>query len=123
MGKSIVGTIIGTAIAFGLIVLAQYLGNFIAPEVYDPATEEVLIPLGATVALFLGWFIGSFAGSWLAMRVSGSGFPGWIVAGAVVGAAVYRAVTIGEASWVVAAGFILPLAAAWLAGRAARLAE
>lgn len=122
MGKSLLGTVVGGLLAFVLVMLAQFAGNLVAPAVYDPASEEVLIPLGATLALFIGWFIGSFAGGWLAMRLSGSSLPGWVVAGAMVGAAVYRAVTIGDASWVVAAGFLLPLAGVFMAGRAARLA-
>jgi hypothetical protein len=122
MAKTVAATVAGVLLAFALIMLAQYLGNIVSPAVYDPANEEVLIPLGATLALFAGWFAGGFAGAWLAMRISGSNFAGWAVAGTVIGAAVYRAITIGDASWVVAAGFLLPLAAAFLAARATKLA-
>jgi hypothetical protein len=123
MGKSVLGTVAGAVLVFAAIMLAQFVGNIVAPAVYDPVNEEVLIPLGATLALFVGWFVGGFAGSWLAMRISGSTGPGWVVAGAVVGTAVYRAITIGDAAWVVAAGVLLPIIAAWLASRAANLAE
>lgn len=116
--RMIIGTIVGILLAFGLIYLAQLVGGAVAPVVYDPATEEVQIPLINTASLFLGWFIGTFAGAWVAMRTTANGGPGWIVAGAVVGAALYRAFTLGDAVWVIAAGFIIPLAAAWLATRA-----
>lgn len=109
---------VGIVIAFVLIWLAEYGGSAIAPAAYDPDTGEILIPLGSTIALILGWFVGSFAGGWLAMRVSGGSGAGWIVAGAVIGAGVYRALTLGESWWVVALAIAVPAAAAWTAQRA-----
>lgn len=120
--RMFIATIVGILIAFGLIYMALYVGNALAPVVYDAATQEVEIPLGSTLALFFGWFFGTFAGAWFAMRMSGTNSPGWVVAGAVAGAAIYRAITIGDAVWVTAAGFIIPLAATWLASRAVRTA-
>lgn len=116
--RTMAATIVGIVVAFALIWLAQYAGSEISPDVYDLETEEVLIPLGATIALFAGWFAGTFAGSWLAMRVSGTAGAGWIVAGAVIGAGLYRAVTLADAWWVMALGILLPITAAWLAQRA-----
>lgn len=127
MGKNIVrsavAAAVGIVIAFGLVWLAQYAGNNLSPIVFDPDTGEVLIPIEATIALFVGWFIGSFAGGWIAMRISGGSGAGWIVGGAVIGAALYRAVTLADAWWVMALGVIIPLAAAWLAERAVATAE
>jgi hypothetical protein len=120
--RMVIGTIVGILLAFGLIYLALRGGSTLAPVVYDPATEEVQIPLGSTLALFSGWFVGTFAGAWLAMRATASNGPGWVVAGAVSGAAIYRAFTLGDAVWVIAAGFVIPLVAAWLASRAVRAA-
>lgn len=120
--RTIISTIVGIMLAFGLIYLALQFGGKLSPVVYDPATEEVQIPLGNTLSLFIGWFVGSFAGAWLAMRASTQAGPGWIVAGAVAGAAIYRALTLGDAVWVTAAGFIIPLAATWLASRVVRTA-
>jgi hypothetical protein len=118
----IIGSIAGILLAFGLIFLAQQVGGAISPVVYDPATEEVEIPLVNTASLFIGWFVGTFAGAWVAMRVTAIKGPGWVVAGAVAGAAIYRALTLGDAVWVTAAGFIVPLAATWLAERVVRIA-
>jgi hypothetical protein len=80
-----------------------------------------LIPIGSTVALIVGWFIGTFAGGWLAMRVSTGTGAGWIVAGSVIGAALYRAVTLADTWWIMALGVAVPLAAVWLAQRATRI--
>lgn len=117
--RTAVATVIGIAVAFGLIWLAQYAGNELSPAEYDLETGEILIPVGSTIALVIGWFVGSFAGSWLAMRASAGTGAGWIVAGAVIGAALYRAVTLADAWWIMALGAAVPLVATWLAQRAA----
>lgn len=117
--RSAIAALIGIVVAFGLIWLAQYAGSEISPDVYDPNSGEVLIPIGSTIALVVGWFIGTFGGSWLAMRVSAGTGAGWIVAGSVIGAALYRAVTLADAWWIMALGVAVPLAAVWLAQRAA----
>lgn len=116
--RSAVAAVIGIAVAFGLLWIAQYAGGEIAPEVYDLDTGEILIPLGATIALLVGWFVGTFAGSWLAMRISDGTGAGWVVAGAILGAAIYRSITLADAWWVMALGVLIPVVAAWLAQRA-----
>lgn len=120
--RTIIGTIVGILLAFGLIFMAQKASGALSPMVFDPATQELEVPFGNTIGLFIGWFVGSFAGAWFAMRVTASTGPGWVVAGAVAGAAIYRSLTLADAVWVTAAGFIIPLAATWLASRAARTA-
>ena len=117
--RSAIATAIGIVVAFGLVWLAQYAGSQFSPDVYDLESGEVLIPIGSTIALLAGWFIGSFAGSWLAMRVSGGRGAGWVVAGAVVGAGLYRAVTLDDAWWIMALGLTIPVLAALAAQRAA----
>ena len=116
--RSAIAAMIGIVVAFGLIWLAQYAGSEISPSEYDVETGEILIPIGSTIALIVGWFIGTFAGGWLAMRISAGTGAGWIVAGSVIGAALYRAVTLADAWWIMALGVAIPLAAVWLAQRA-----
>lgn len=119
--RSAVAAVVGIVIAFGLIWLAQYAGNEISPAEYDLDSGEILIPIGSTIALIVGWFIGTFAGGWLAMRISAGTGAGWIVAGSVIGAALYRAVTLADTWWIMALGVVVPLAAVWLAQRAASI--
>lgn len=119
--RSAIAAVIGITVAFGLIWLAQYAGSEISPDVFDPDSGEILIPVGSTIALIVGWFIGTFAGSWLAIRVSAGTGAGWIVAGSVIGAALYRAVTLADTWWIMALGVAVPLAAVWLAQRAATI--
>ncbi|PZQ20263.1 MAG: hypothetical protein DI569_16140 [Sphingopyxis macrogoltabida] len=120
--RSIMAAAVGMLIAFALIWLAQYAGGEVSPEVYDPQTGEIWIPVGSTIALFVGWFIGTFAGAWLAMRIAGGTAAGWVVAGAVVGAGLYRAITLADTWWVMAAGILIPLIATYVAERAAAVA-
>ncbi|MBU0823519.1 MAG: hypothetical protein KKA44_03350 [Alphaproteobacteria bacterium] len=116
--RSAIATVIGIVVAFGLIWLAQYAGSEISPSEYDLETGEILIPIGSTIALIVGWFVGTFAGGWLAMRISTGTGAGWIVAGSVIGAALYRAVTLADTWWIMALGVAVPLVAVWLAQRA-----
>ncbi|QCB54778.1 hypothetical protein E5675_10270 [Sphingopyxis sp. PAMC25046] len=119
--RSAIAAMIGIVVAFALIWLAQYAGSEVSPDVYDPNSGEILIPVGSTIALIAGWFIGTFAGGWLAMRVSAGTGPGWVVAGAVIGAALYRAVTLADSWWIMALGVAVPLVAVWLAQRATNI--
>lgn len=119
--RSAIAAVIGIVVAFGLIWLAQYAGSEFSPAEYDIDTGEILIPIGSTIALIVGWFIGTFAGAWLAMRISAGTGAGWIVAGSVIGAALYRAVTLADTWWIMALGAAVPLAAVWLAQRAAAM--
>jgi hypothetical protein len=125
MTKNILRTtaaaVIGIVVAFGLIWLAQYAGSEFSPSEYDVATGEILIPIGSTIALIVGWFIATFAGGWLAMRISGGTGAGWVVAGAVIGAALYTATDFSDAWWIKAFGVAIPLVAVWLAQRAASI--
>lgn len=116
--RSAIAAVVGTVVAFALIWLAQYAGSEVSPDVYDLDTGEILIPVGSTIALLAGWFIGTFAGGWVAMRASNNSNAGWIVAGAVIGAGLYRAVTLADTWWIMALGVAIPVAAAWAAQRA-----
>ena len=120
--RSAVAAVVGILVAFGLIWLAQYAGSEISPDVYDPDSGEILIPIGSTISLIAGWFIGSFAGGWIAMRVSAGTGTGWIVSGAVIGAALYRAVTLADSWWIMALAVAVPLFSVWLAQRATSIA-
>ncbi len=119
--RTAIAALIGIVVAFGLIWLAQYAGSEFSPSEYDVATGEILIPIGSTIALIVGWFIATFAGGWLAMRVSGGTGAGWVVAGAVIGAALYTATDFSDAWWIKALGVAVPLVAVWLAQRAASI--
>lgn len=116
-------TLVGIVLAFALVFLAQMVGNGIdpviaVPDPVDPDALEIQIPLFNTVSLVLGWLVGSFAGSWIAARASGVPATVWVVGGAVFGAGIARAMSLGESWWVLMLAFAVPMLAAALAGRA-----
>lgn len=122
-----IATMVGILLAFALVYLAQMAGNSIdpvvaVPDAVDPDAIEIQIPLVNTLALVLGWLAGSFAGSWIAARASGVPATAWIVGGAVFGAGVARAVSLGESWWMIVLAFAVPMVAAALADRVARTA-
>jgi len=126
--RSGLATLAGILLAFALIYLVQSVGNSIDPVVAvtdaaDPGALDIHIPLINTLSLILGWLVGSFAGSWLAARASGVAATAWIVGGAVFGAGVTRAVSLGEVWWMSALAFAVPMLAAWLGWRTARIAS
>lgn len=121
-------TFIGIILAFGLVYLAQMAGNSVdpvvaVPDTVDPDTLEIQIPLINTAALLLGWLVGSFVGGWLAARASGVPATVWIVGGAVFGAGIARALSLGESWWMLLLAFAVPMAAAALAQRVAATAN
>jgi hypothetical protein len=126
--RTILATLVGILLAFGLVYLAQLAGNSLdpivaVPDPIDPDALEIQIPLLNTLSLVLGWLIGSFAGSWLAARASGVAATAWIVGGTVFGAGLARAMSLGESWWMLALAFAVPMAAAALAGRTAQTAS
>lgn len=119
--RSILGTFAGIVLGFALLYLCQYVGNLIDPEMFDPESEMVIIPIGSTIAMFVGWLAGAFGGSWLAARVTRSPFAGWAVCGAMIGAAVYMVMAIGDEWWVLLGGIVTPLIGAALGTRTANV--
>src|SRR3546814_16595449 len=106
--------------AFGLIWLFQYAGSMLPSSGYSDseyvvATEIAEVPIAPTIALIIGWFVGTFAGGWLAMRASGGKGAGWVVAGAVMGAAIYRASSPLDDWWIFVLSVLVPAVSALLA--------
>jgi hypothetical protein len=119
--RTLLGTLAGIIVGFVIVLACQRIGSFIEPEAFDLDTEEVLIPLSLTIATFIGWLVGAFGGSWLAARTTGKALTGWVVCGALIGAAVYMALAIGDAWWVLAAGIVIPLIGGGLGTRVANV--
>jgi hypothetical protein len=71
----------------------------------------------------LGWFLASLAGGWLAIEVSGREWTSWLVAASVLVGELLEFALGRHALWVMAAGMLAPLAAAWLSQRLPRLGK
>ena len=129
IGRSILA-VLGGGLVCGLVVFAvEALSSRIypLPPGVDPSDPEALraavahLPLGAFLFLLLAWFLGVFAGAWVAARLAPSSpfVHGMIVAGLVAASAVVNLALLPHPAWMWVAGPLVILAAGWLGSRLA----
>ncbi len=111
------------------VVAARFIDPFFLPSplaVLKGAGElladgTLAKSIGASMARILaGWLLGSLAGAWTANRIARTPLAGWIVAGLFVLLTAYNFTIIPHPMWMMAAGILIPLVAAWIASRMAR---
>lgn len=76
--RNVLAALAGVVLAFVLIFTAQLISNRIYPppaglDFHDRAAVTAYIremPIGALIAVLLGYFVGVVAGAWLATRIS-----------------------------------------------------
>jgi hypothetical protein len=131
MARSVLAVFLGLVLAVVTIVVLESVGHAVYPpplglDLSDPASLRAHVanmPTGAFLLLLLGWFLGAFAGSWLAARLARRAPTphALVVGGVLVAATVANVSMIPHPAWVVVLGLLglLPsaYAGAWLAGR------
>lgn len=128
--KLVLGVVAGVVVAFACVLAIEMLGHRLYPpppgtDFTDPAQVARLMEIvpPAALAFVVGaWFVGALAGAWVANAVAKRGLAGWIVALVVIAGGVYTMLTIPHPAWMWAAGIALPLIAAWLAQKLAKVA-
>jgi len=128
--KILLGVIAGAVVAILCIFGVEALGHMVFPpppgtDFTDPAQVARLmeiVPTGALAFVLAAWFVGAFAGAWVADAVAKRAIAGWIVALLVIAGGVFTMSMIPHPVWMWAAGIALPLIAAWLAQRFAKVA-
>ena len=75
------------------------------------------LPAGAFAMVLLGWFLGSFAGAYVAHAIAKRPATAWAVAMIFILFTIMNFVMIPHPLWMIAAGLLIPLASAWLALR------
>jgi hypothetical protein len=78
MIRSILAVVAGLVLSFAIVVLVQGLSAILYPlppgvDVNDPASLRAAmadVPAGALFLVALAWFVGTFAGAWVAARVA-----------------------------------------------------
>lgn len=129
IGRSILA-VLGGGIVCGLVVYAvEALSSRIypLPPGVDPSDPEALqaavaeLPPGAFLFLLLAWFLGVFAGAWVAARLAPSSpfLHGMIVAGLVAASAVVNLALLPHPAWMWVVGPVVILGAGWLGARLA----
>ncbi len=128
--KIVMGAVAGLIAAFACIAAFEFLDQALYPlppgfNIDDPAQMRrlmTIMPTPAIALVALGWFAGALRGGYLADRIGRRALPGWIVAALILVAAVANMAMIPHPAWMWAAGIILPVVAAWLAQRLAKVA-
>ncbi len=125
--RQILGVIAGVVVG-GLIVFSvELVGHSVFPppvgmDLSNPDDMKQLIsmlPTGALVMVLVGWLLGSLAGAWTADKIARNPIAGWIVAGIFILLTAYNFSVIPHPTWMMAAGILIPLLSAWIAGRLA----
>lgn len=63
----------------------------------------------------LGWFLGTLVGGWFAIRLSGRDWTVWLIAASVLVGELLDYLLGRHNAWVMIAGILAPLVAAWAA--------
>lgn len=127
--KILLGVVAGALVAFLCVFGIETVGHLAFPpppgtDFTDPAQVARLMevmPPAALAFVVAAWFIGTLAGAWVADALAKRGLAGWVVALLVIAAGVFTMTTIPHPMWMWAAGVALPLIAAWLAQRFAKV--
>lgn len=122
--RNIVAAVAGVVLAFALIFTAQVISSRIypPPEGLDYGDKAAMtafvrnLPIGALIAVLLGYFVGVAAGSWLATRLSVSRHArqGMMVGVLFFVASLVNLTNIPHPVWFWAANLLLVPLAAWL---------
>ena len=120
MVRALAGLAAGLAVAIFTVMAVEALGNqlYPPPAGYDmtQASAETL-PFETLIWPVIGWFLGALAGGWVALRVSGERWTGWVIAACVLAATGLNFALITHPLWMIAAGIIAPLLGGWIAQR------
>ena len=118
MIRTLGGVAAGVAIAIALMMLVEGLGNMVFPpprvNLNDPNAPAAL-PVANQLFPVLGWFIATLVGGWIAIQLSGRGWTAWLVAASVLIGEILDYLLGRHAAWVMVAGILAPIAAAWIA--------
>jgi len=129
MGRTILGVVVGLAVAMVVIFVMEGLATVISPPPpgLDLKNEADLARLVETasitmkVLVLFGWLLGSFVGAWVAAKVSRAHrVSAAIVVGiGIVLGVILNATMLPHPLWMTALGIALPIPLAWCAARLA----
>ena len=127
--RLVLGVIAGFVVAILCVLAIEALGHSLYPppagiDATDPADQKRLMavmPDAAKAFVIAGWFLGALLGGLVANKVARRALAGWIVAALIVAGGAYSMVAFPHPMWMIVGGVLLPLVAAWLAQRLAKV--
>jgi hypothetical protein len=117
------GLIVAFLIVFATDTLFHLLSSSAAvpPDTRDREVMRAYMarqPASILVAMLAGWAVAAFAGSAIAARFGERGrWPGWVVGSLFLLATASNFVMVPHPAWMVAAGLLAIVIAAWLGSR------
>ena len=123
MLRILMGLAAGLAVAIVTIILAEAIGNllFPPPRGFDMAQSSAeSLPIETLVWPVIGWFLGSLAGSALAVHLSRERWVGWAIVGLVLAATVFNFALITHPLWMMVAGPLAAILGGWLGQQVAK---
>lgn len=127
--KILIGILVGAVVAIACVWAIEAVSHLIYPippgtDFDDPAVLAAYfetVPLGGKLWIVAAWFVGALAGAWAANAIARRALAGWIVTLLVIAGGVVTMMMITHPAWMWAMGIALPLIAAWLAQRLAKV--
>lgn len=118
MVHRLAGLAAGLAVAIFTIIFVEFIGFqfFPPPRGYDMSAGSALtLPVENLIWPVIGWFLGAAAGAWVAVRISGQRWTGWVITALVLGATAFNFALITHPMWMMIAGAIAPFLGGWVA--------
>jgi hypothetical protein len=117
MIRTLGGVTAGVAIAIALMMLVEGLTNMAFPpprlNLNNPNAPAAL-PLANQLFPVLAWFLATLIGGFIAAVLSGRGWTAWLVAASVLAGEILDYMLGRHVAWVMIAGILAPLLAAWI---------
>ena len=122
MIRKILGVVAGLAAAFIIILLVEGADEWLYPVPDDLDASDAVamgayvfaMPLPAKLVVVFGWFVGTFGGAWLCLRINDWRWGAWIIVALTVAGGIAEIVQFGHPIWMQLGAVGAPLLGGWL---------
>lgn len=126
--RGLVAVVAGLVAAFAVVFVCEALGHMLYPpppglDISNPDDQKrmmELIPTGAKVAVVIAWFLGTLAGSLVAVKIGRRPLYAWVIAVISILLSIVTTMMFPHPVWMIVAAVVLPVLAAVLAIRLGR---
>lgn len=126
--RGLVAVVAGLVAAFAVVFVCEALGHMLYPpppglDINNPDDQKRMmevIPTGAKVAVVIAWFLGTLAGSLVAVKIGQRPFYAWVIAAITILLGIITTMMFPHPVWMIVAAVVLPVLAGVLAIRLGR---